>query len=574
MTTLSTATTFSTAARIADLAKRYWQFECYELPLFAVLAGEKLPDAVLFRESEFDHQRRYRVAGELLAELDAIPDAVSSAQDRATYHLLRRELTGVRKHYEVKAHLRPSLFPAGPDFTAVFWANSTSIYDAESAQRYVDRLALLPTYLLDIQTSIANGQVQGISYPRAVIDCATANTKGILASTAEASPWFGPFNRSSVKEQPAVAQQAKRALTIINEALIPALKRYANFMAGSMTQAARDSITCTEGPKGHDYYRVLVQHFTTTDISPEQIHDLGLEEVKRIGTEIEAIAAQAGYAGDVAGYRHFLSNDPQFVAPSAALLRESIERLCKRIDKQIPAFFGRIPRITYGVDSMPEAISSKMPPAYAQPSPADGSSAGIFWVSGLPAKCPAYLHVPLAVHEAWPGHLMHIALMQEADHLPAFRRYGAVKYTAYVEGWALYCETLGIEMGLYDTPHQHYGRLEMEMWRAVRLVVDTGIHWFGWNRDKAIAYMSERLTLSKESIEAEVDRYAALPAQALAYQIGNLKLRALRKHAQETLGARFKHRSYHEAVMTTGAVTLPVLEGLIDDWLAQQSINA
>jgi uncharacterized protein (DUF885 family) len=216
-----------------------------------------------------------------------------------------------------------------------------------------------------------------------------------------------------------------------------------------------------------------------------------------------------------------------------------------------------------------------VPGAYAQPNPADRSAPGIIWVSGIPAKCPSYLHVPLALHEGWPGHLMHIALMQEADSLPSFRRHGAIKYTAYVEGWALYCESLGVEMGLYETTHQHYGRVEMEQWRAVRLVVDTGIHWYGWSRETAIAYMAARLTLSRESIEGEVDRYAAMPAQALAYQIGNLKMRELRQHAQQTLGPRFKHRRFHEAVMCAGAVTLPVLEELIEDWLtSEQSFEA
>jgi len=174
------------------------------------------------------------------------------------------------------------------------------------------------------------------------------------------------------------------------------------------------------------------------------------------------------------------------------------------------------------------------------------------------------------VHEAWPGHLMHIALMNEQQDLPAFRRYGAVKYTACVEGWALYCEQLGIEMGAYTTPHQHYGRLEMELWRAVRLVVDTGIHAKGWTREQAVDYMASRLTLSRETLESEVDRYAALPAQALAYQIGGLKLRELRRRAEARLGTRFTHRGFHEAVMTAGAVTLPVLDDLVEDWLQRQ----
>jgi uncharacterized protein (DUF885 family) len=282
------------------------------------------------------------------------------------------------------------------------------------------------------------------------------------------------------------------------------------------------------------------------------------------------VADEAGFAGNVPGYREFLSRDPQFVAPSRDALRETIEALCKRVDRRIPEFFSLIPRITYGVLSIPDAVSARMPPAYAQPGPADGSTAGIFWISGLPSKAPSYLHPALVVHEAWPGHLMHLALLNEQTDLPAFRRHGAVKYTACVEGWALYCEGLGVEMGLYTTPHEHYGRLEMEMWRAVRLVVDTGIHVRGWSREQAIAFMTEWLTLSAETIEAEVDRYAAMPGQALGYQIGNLKLRELRQRAEAQLGSRFRHRDFHTAVMNAGAVTLPVLDDLIDDWLQRQ----
>jgi uncharacterized protein (DUF885 family) len=300
------------------------------------------------------------------------------------------------------------------------------------------------------------------------------------------------------------------------------------------------------------------------------VHALGLAEVARIDAEIQIVAVEAGFADNLAGYREFLASDPQFVAPNADALRHAVEALCKRVDRRIPEFFGLIPRITYGVQSIPEAVSARMPPAYAQPSAADGSSAGIFWISGMPSKAPSYLHPALVVHEAWPGHLMHLALLNEQTDTPAFRRYGAVKYTACIEGWALYCETLGIEMGLYTTPHEHYGRLEMEMWRAVRLVVDTGIHAKGWSREQAVAYMAERLTLSRETIEAEVDRYAALPGQALGYQIGNLKLRELRQRAEGRLGTRFSHRGFHEAVMTAGAVTLPVLDDLVSDWLQRE----
>jgi uncharacterized protein (DUF885 family) len=316
---------------------------------------------------------------------------------------------------------------------------------------------------------------------------------------------------------------------------------------------------------GEAFYRAWIRHYTTTDLKPQQIHELGLAEVERLTREMEAIAEEVGYRGDLAGYRRHLASDPSCIAPSREALREQFEILSKRIDLQIPAFFGRIPRSTYGVLSIPEAMSALLPPAYAQPSPADGSGPGVHWVTSLPHKAPSFMHVPLALHEAWPGHLMHLALIQEMDDLPAFRRYGALRYSACLEGWALYCERLGTEMGLYQTPHQHYGRLDMEIWRALRLVVDTGLHSQGWTRARAIEFMSEHQAMPRSTIESEVDRYISMPAQALAYQIGGLEFRRLRAAAERQLGARFDIRSFHDALMAAGPVTLPVLADVVEE---------
>ncbi len=559
---------------LAALAELYWAFECHALPLSAVLAGQPLTDAVLFRESAADHQRRDHDAAQLLQQAEQIDAGTLSAQERATLALIRRELTGLRAQHAVDSWRRPWLFPAGPDFTAMFWANSTSVGDAAAAALYVDRLAGLPGYLRDVQANIEAGHARGYRYPRVVLQSAVGNTRGILGAPPEASAWLSPFKRSPAATQPAVLAQADRALGVVREALIPALQAWAAFLEGLVARGARESLSCVDGPAGAAYYRTWVRHFTSTTDDADEVHALGLAEVARLEREIEAVARDAGFGSDVPGYRAFLASDAQFIAPSRDALREGIEALCKRVDRRIPEFFGLIPRITYGVQSIPDAVSVRMPPAYAQPSPADGSAAGIFWISGLPSKAPSYLHPALVVHEAWPGHLMHLGLLNEQTALPAFRRYGAVKYTACVEGWALYCEMLGVEMGVYTTPHEHYGRLEMQMWRAVRLVVDTGIHWYGWSREQAVAYMAERLSLSRETIEGEVDRYAALPAQALGYQIGGLKFGELRQRAQAQLGARFKHRDFHAAVMSAGAVTLPVLDDLLSDWLQRQQTPA
>ncbi|MGH8251246.1 MAG: DUF885 domain-containing protein [Steroidobacteraceae bacterium] len=561
----------TTAARLADLAERFWRFECHEFPLTAILAGEATRDATVFREAVADCDRRHLAAGEMLAELHHIAVDSLTAQDRATHRLLHRALEGIRSFHEVVAHYRPSLFPAGPDFTTVYFANTASADSVESAERYLERLATVPAFIRDVMEGLQAGYTYGIRYPRPVLDRAIANTRGMIAGAVESSPWCGPFKRSTAAGRAAVRRAGDGALALIRGELLPALQAYADLLEGPLARGARSTLACTDAPLGREFYLVLARNFTTTDLGPEEIHELGLAEVARLNGEIEAVANDAGFAGDATAHRRLLSSDAQFIVASKEELRDKLESLCKRIDKRIPAFFGRIPRITYGIETMPEAMSASMPPAYAQPNPADGSAPGIFWVTSDPKKCPSYMHLPLALHEAWPGHLMHIALMQEMEGLPKFRRHGAVKYTACVEGWALYCERLGVDMGLFETPHQHYGRLNMEIWRAVRMVVDTGIHWHGWSRDRAVEYMAQHVTLAREMIEAEVDRYVALPGQALAYQIGNLKFRALRQRAEQTLGDQFSFRTFHDEMMAAGPVTLPVLEELVDDWLSRQA---
>jgi len=557
-------------AMLADLAARFWRFECHEHPLTAVLAGEVTPDAKLFRESGEDHERRYGAAAAMLAELDGIAETELSAQDRATHRLLRHELESLRALHEVAAHLRPSLFPNGPAMMVTHFANTAGIDGAELAERYLERLASVPAYLLDVAQNLRAGHRGGTRYPRVVLDCAVGATRAAVAGPVETQPWLGPFARSAAAGSDSVRRLQERAFALVRDEIAPAFERFAELLGGPLAEGARSTVACSDAPLGSELYAALVRTFTTTDASPEEIHVQGLAEVERLEAGIAAVAAEAGYPGDVAGYRRFLASEA-FIAPSKESLREQIEALSKRIDARIPAFFGRIPRITYGVESMPESMAERMPPAYAQPNPADRTAPGIHWVTSLPARFPRHLYLPVALHEAWPGHLMHFALMQEAKDLPAFRRHGGMRYSACIEGWALYCEGLGVDMGLYQTPHQHYGRLESEIWRAVRLVIDTGIHAHSWTQERAIETMARHLALPLPTIAAEVDRYICWPGQALVYQIGNLAVRSLRRRAEERLGERFRHRDFHDTLMEAGPVTLPVLEDLVEDWLGREA---
>jgi len=555
---------------LAELAERYWRFSCFEQPFSAILAGEKTADSTLFRESAADYDRRCESARALLLELREISPAGLASQDRATYTLLQRELDNIVKLHAVKAHLRPSLYPAGPDFNLVFFANSAHANSVQAATQYLSRLQSVPAFLQDLQNALAAGHENGFRYPKFVLQRAVTAVRSNLAAKATDSVLYGPFKRSTAMSSSAVQALSREAAMLIEDAIQPALEHYAQYLEVGLFQDARDSISCTDDPMGRELYEVLIRQFTSLDVTAEQVHQLGLSEVARLKAEIEEVAAAAGYAGQTAAYRTFLATDKSFLANSKEELLERMQVMCKHIDSLIPAYFGRLPRITYGVKSIPEGLAAGLPPAYAQPSPADNSSPGIFWLTSLPEKCPNYMYPGLALHEAWPGHLMQIALMQELDHLPKFRRNGALKYTACIEGWAMYCERLGTPMGLYPTPHENFGRLNMEMLRAARLVLDTGIHAYGWTRDRAIDYFSEHVSVPMEMITSEVDRYIALPGQALAYQPGNLKIRELRERCEHALGDDFDIRKFHDALIAAGPVTLGVLDDLMTDWLASQ----
>ncbi|WP_077034982.1 DUF885 family protein [Pelomonas sp. KK5] len=553
------------AVRIDALAERFWAWQCREFPLTGFIAGVRTEDPVMFREAPEDHERRHGEVLAFLARLDAI-EAPATPRERADAALLRRELEDLRDFHLLGAHQRPWLLPVGPEFNTIYFANLTSLGDSKAAALYLARLGTLAGFFDDIGRNLREGRARGFRYPKVVLARAESNMRAVTQGAAEKTAWYGPFVRSATPWP-----QADAAKAVIAGQIVPALVRLADLLRDQLMPHARDSIAAADDVEGERYYARWVRHFTNLDMTPDELHALGLSEALRVEKEIEQVAAEAGFPGRVADYRRHLAESPEFFAPSGEALRERVEITAKRIDRQIPGFIGRVPRITYGVESIPESLAPRMPPAYAQPSPGDGSTAGILWVSGLPQKCPLYMIPSLALHEGWPGHLMHLALVQELEDVPAFARYNGPKYGACVEGWALYCEGLGDAMGLFRTPHERFGRLDMELWRALRLVVDTGIHTRGWTRQQAIDELATRVSLTLDTIEAEVDRYIALPAQALAYQVGNIAFRDFRARAEAKLGERFSVRAYHDRLLGIGTATLPVIGELLDDWLAGEA---
>ena len=556
---------------LASLCRSYWAFQCDEFPIIAMMASQAVAHDELLREAPADHARRCGFAQSMLDELAAVPIHALDTQERVSHAMLARDLQALLDVVALQAHLRPSLFPMGPDFVMIYSAGLVALQNQDDAQRWLARLQRMPSGLQSVMDSLSAGVHAGIRYPRLVLERACAQTMGQLSLAPALCPLFGPFAKAGERAAPGgdLADLANAALHIIEQAVYPAFRAYAGFVRDQLGVVARDTVACSDSPNGTAYYREQIRQNTTQDLDPADVHRTGLAEVQRIDAQMRSVAAQAGFAGDLPGYRQHLKNDPGQLLASGEQLLEQMQILSKRIDAKLPEYFGHLPRSSYGVELIPAALAEKMPTAYAQANPADHSAAGVYWITSLPAKCPRYTQLPLALHEGWPGHLMHLALMQELDGLPDFRRHGAQRYSACLEGWAMYCERLGEDMGFYDTPDKLYGRLEMEMERALRLVVDTGIHAQDWGREQAITLMLEHMAAPRATIEAEVDRFIGWPGQALAYQIGNLKFGDLRKRAQARLGRRFNRRAFHDALMAAGPVTLDVLDEHIEAWIAE-----
>jgi uncharacterized protein (DUF885 family) len=362
----------------------------------------------------------------------------------------------------------------------------------------------------------------------------------------------------------AVAREA------IAESVVPGYRKFQKFMTDEYVPNCRGTIAASALPNGRDYYRYCVAKFTTLDdITPEDIMATGKAEVGRIRGEMEKIIRDLKFEGDFAAFTAFLRTDPRFYAKNPEELEKEVAFILKRIDGRLPQLFGRLPRMPYGVRRVPVYIAPQATFAYYQLPTGDGRRAGFFYINtfNLPSR-PFYMLESLSLHEAVPGHHLQLALQQELDTLPNFRRYGG--FTAFVEGWALYSERLGLEAGFYNDPYSDFGRLTMEMWRACRLVVDTGMHYFGWTRDQAIEFMKENSAMPLHDIRAEVDRYIGWPGQALAYKTGELKIRALRKEAEDRLGDKFDIRAFHDVVLGSGSVPLGVLDSNVHSWILNQ----
>ena len=552
---------------LTSILTDHWAWFLKTNPVQATTLGVRDYDDRLGDISLAAQDRDAATAQGFIDRLKALPDGALNGEERTNKGVLIRILAE-----QVDGNRfgeRMMLFSTYDGWHQSFasMAEGLPFYTRADYESYLKRLALYPKLngdaLAITQQALAKGYVQ----PCAALGGFENTITGAVAGKPEETRFYAPFLKpkpASIADADWAAMQG-RATALIRDVLAPEYQKFADFYARDYKPKCRKTIGASTLPEGLAYYAFRARSHTTTDLTPDAIHKIGLSEVARIRAEMVTVATGAGYPTREAMIAN-LRSDPVYFAKTPEALMAAASRMAKIIDGKMPQFFGKLPRLPYGVREIPKETAETTTTAYYNGGSPESGIAGNFYVNTSKLDQRPLWELPaLTAHEAVPGHHNQIALQQELT-LPPFRKYAA-GFTAFVEGWGLYSEHLGIEMGLYDTPEKNMGRLSYEMWRACRLVVDTGMHTKGWSKAQAIAFMKDNTALSDANIEAEVNRYISWPGQALAYKIGELKIRELRARAEAKLGAKFNLRRFHDAVLGQGPVPLDVLERQVDDWI-------
>lgn len=508
-----------------------------------------------------------------LEKLHAIDRAALSPADQLNYDTFQWQLEKSVERQKFHEYLQPISHQGGVQ-TADGIAEILPFASSKDYRDWLKRMDAVPT-LVDQSIALMRAGVEaGNVPPKVLMQRVPAQIDAQIVDDPAKSPFYRPFLKfnDAIPDDDRAALQAD-AKRIIAERIVPAYRSLATYFSDEYLPHTRDTIAAADLPDGKAYYDFLARYYTTTNLSAAQIHQIGLKEVARIRGEMEKVKAQTGFKGSMAEFFTYLRSDSRFYEKTPEALLERYRALAKRIDPELVKVFHVIPRLPYGVRPIPDNIAPDTTTAYYQPGASDGSRPGYYYVNLYkPEVRPTWEMMPLSLHEAVPGHHFQFARGLELPGAPEFRR--NAYFVAYSEGWGLYAEQLGFDMGLYDDPYDHFGQLTYEMWRAVRLVIDTGMHTMGWSRDKAIAYFKANAAKTDQDIVNEVDRYIGTPGQALAYKIGQLKISELRAKAKRELGPKFDLRAYNDAVLETGSVPLDALERHIDAWIAARRVAA
>ena len=502
---------------------------------------------------------QYKNKTQLLADLDAVDAAKLSDENQINLSIIRAQVQNSVDEYVFNAHYMPLTSEYGFHSGLSYIINSSQYKEEQDLETYLARLAQIPRFFQQNIHWMKKGLETGLTQPKVVLEGYEDSINTYIVDDVTQSEFYKPFltNTASLSESDfyALQQQAK---TVLKNKVIPAYKGYLTFFTEQYRPGARTSIGISETPNGKAFYKNRTKYYTTTDMTPKEIHELGLKEVARIRGEMEDVIKEVGFKGTFAEFIHFLRTDPQFYATTPEQLLKEAAYIAKKMDAQLPKLFHTLPRKPYGVAPVPASIAPKYTTGRYSGSNRD-DEAGYYWVNTYALdKRPLYVLEALTLHEAVPGHHLQISLNAELENLPSYRRDAYL--SAFGEGWGLYSEYLGLEAGFYQDPYSRFGRLTYEMWRAARLVVDTGMHMYGWSRERAMNFMSENTALSLHNVKTETDRYISWPAQALSYKIGELTIKRLRVEAEQALGKNFDIREFHHQVLRHGSVPLSVLE--------------
>ena len=568
--TTSSRSGTGTTSQLNQLIADQWEAWMRWDPLFATSCGDnrfndRLPEAG--EENYVSWRGQLAAFRQRLQKMDgkALPPA-----DRLNYDIFARmldfEIAGLDYHgYRLPISKAGGFHIYFPDLYLLSPFGTVRDYE-----NFLARLEEFRRYFNESIDLMHLGLRTGFVPPRVTLEGVDKSLRAHIVDNPASSVFFKPFEQFPASISDADRGRLRAAAeAAIRGSVVPAYQALLQFLETEYVPGSRPGIAAVELPDGQAFYQDRIRFFTTLDLSPEAVHETGQSEVKRIRAEMESVIRKTGFKGNFRAFIKFLRTDPRFYVTTPGALLEKTALVLKRMDGELPRLFKTLPRLPYGIREIPAFSAPGNTTAYYQPGTGDGTVAGNYYVNTYDlASRPLYEIEALSLHEAVPGHHLQIALQQELGDLPNFRRFAG--FTSFVEGWALYSERLGMEVGFYQDPYSDFGRLSYEMWRACRLVVDTGMHALGWTRQQAIDFMAENTSSTLLNITNEVDRYIAWPGQALAYKLGELKIRALRTLAEKELGAKFNLREFHDVLLLAGALPLDVLERGVREWVRGQ----
>ena len=558
----------SATEQLQQVIDKHWQYSLQEDPVTAGRMGLSGYNDRLPAVTAADRSRRLASEQQFLQQLAAINTAQLTDADRVNHQLL----SWVLRNSIQANQLFLDRIPANTFYS--FWSlaleasSGLAMPKVSDYQDYISRINDFGRYFDENIANMRQGIKDGFVLPKIVVQGIAPTVRAQVYSEPQQSSLYQPFETLPAAFSKAEQQQLQSAAAqAIAQVALPAFARLADFLEGDYMQAATDSLGAEQLPNGTAYYRHTINTYVTLDLDPAAIHTIGLAEVTRIRAEMDQLIKQTGFSGSFAEFTHFLRTDPQFYATTPRELLAEASYIAKRIDYRLPEFFGKLPRMPYGVVPVPAEIAPNYTTASYNSAAIGGTRGGAYWLNtdSLDQR-PLYELVALTLHESVPGHHLQSALSQELENVPQFRR--NLYLSAYGEGWGLYAERLGVEMGVYENAYQQFGRLSYEMWRACRLVIDTGIHSQGWSRQQALEFLANNTSLSPANVRAEVDRYISWPGQALSYKMGEITIRRLRDKAEQALGNAFDLRAFHDALLANGALPLEILEAEMERFIA------